>query len=131
MSTYIGGKNPDEKPDLKFWVLQIFNLMNVILGSGILAMPYVMATVGYGTFMISLAGVAVLGLFAIDNLTILCEKFGISSYEELANKALGTPGKMYTIACIYFHTLIAKPQLCALSTNNFNSRVFKHLAPKF
>lgn len=106
---YIGGASPDDtgKPDLKFWVLQIFNLMNVILGSGILAMPYVMATVGYGTFMVSLAAVSCLGLFAIDNLTILCEKYGISSYEALAEKALGLPGKMYTIACIYFHTLIA------------------------
>lgn len=95
------------KGNYMFWILQIFNLMNVILGSGILAMPYVMATLGWGLFIIGLLGVCCLGIFAIDSLLRCTQKTGITSYEQLAGEALGPAGRYYTIACIYFHTLIA------------------------
>ena len=49
-----------------------FNLMNAILGSGILGLPYVMNLFGYGLFAIMLSVVAFLALFAVDSLLHCC-----------------------------------------------------------
>lgn len=58
-------KDDKIKPNL---FSSIFNLMNAILGSGILGLPFAMAQTGYVTFILVLGSVSYLAYFSIDSL---------------------------------------------------------------
>lgn len=85
----------------------VFNLMNAILGSGIVGLPYALLNLGYIGFFIGLVAVAILALFAVNLLLALCEQENSSSYEDIADRALGKAGKLYTSTMIALHCLIA------------------------
>ena len=53
--------------------LSVFNLMNAILGSGILGLSYAMAQLGILLFTIICGGVAGLALYAITLLLEMCK----------------------------------------------------------
>ena len=89
-----------------FWS-SVFNLMNAILGAGIVGLPYGLNNLGYISFSVSLIIVAAIALFAINVLLILCEKENTSSYVELSEIAFGKIGKFYVSSVIIVHCLIA------------------------
>ncbi|XP_038142169.1 probable sodium-coupled neutral amino acid transporter 6 isoform X1 [Cyprinodon tularosa] len=72
----------------------VFNLMNAIMGSGILGLAYAMASTGIVGFCILLVLVSSLAAYSIHLLLKLCDQTGINSYEELGEKALKKPGKI-------------------------------------
>uniref|UniRef100_A0A3Q3WTZ2 Amino acid transporter transmembrane domain-containing protein n=1 Tax=Mola mola TaxID=94237 RepID=A0A3Q3WTZ2_MOLML len=72
----------------------VFNLMNAIMGSGILGLAYAMASTGIVGFCILLSVVASLAAYSIHLLLKLCDQTGINSYEDLGAKALNKPGKV-------------------------------------
>ncbi|XP_017266623.1 probable sodium-coupled neutral amino acid transporter 6 [Kryptolebias marmoratus] len=72
----------------------VFNLMNAIMGSGILGLAYAMASTGIVGFCILLVLVASLAAYSIHLLLKLCDQTGINSYEDLGEKALKKPGKV-------------------------------------
>ncbi|XP_069571039.1 probable sodium-coupled neutral amino acid transporter 6 [Brachyistius frenatus] len=72
----------------------VFNLMNAIMGSGILGLAYAMASTGIVGFCILLVLVSSLAAYSIHLLLKLCDQTGINSYEELGGKALQKPGKV-------------------------------------
>ncbi|XP_014876730.1 putative sodium-coupled neutral amino acid transporter 6 [Poecilia latipinna] len=72
----------------------VFNLMNAIMGSGILGLAYAMASTGIVGFSLLLVLVSGLALYSIHLLLTLCDRTGINSYEELGEKALKKPGKI-------------------------------------
>ncbi|XP_014325030.1 probable sodium-coupled neutral amino acid transporter 6 [Xiphophorus maculatus] len=72
----------------------VFNLMNAIMGSGILGLAYAMASTGIVLFCILLVLVSSLAGYSIRLLLTLCDQTGINSYEELGEKALKKPGKV-------------------------------------
>ncbi|KAM4541920.1 putative sodium-coupled neutral amino acid transporter 6 isoform 1-T1 [Odontesthes bonariensis] len=72
----------------------VFNLMNAIMGSGILGLAYAMASTGIVGFSILLVLVSSLALYSIHLLLKLCDQTGINSYEDLGGKALHKPGKV-------------------------------------
>nr|XP_046268285.1 probable sodium-coupled neutral amino acid transporter 6 [Scatophagus argus] len=72
----------------------VFNLMNAIMGSGILGLAYAMANTGIVGFCILLTIVASLAAYSIHLLLKLCDQTGINSYEDLGGKALQKPGKV-------------------------------------
>ncbi|XP_056283168.1 probable sodium-coupled neutral amino acid transporter 6 isoform X5 [Pseudoliparis swirei] len=72
----------------------VFNLMNAIMGSGILGLAYVMANTGILGFCILLLLVSTLAAYSIHLLLKLCDQTGINSYEELGGRALQKPGKV-------------------------------------
>ncbi|KAM3871254.1 putative sodium-coupled neutral amino acid transporter 6 [Diretmus argenteus] len=72
----------------------VFNLMNAIMGSGILGLAYAMANTGIVGFCILLALVSSLAAYSIHLLLKLCDQTGITSYEELGGRALHKPGKV-------------------------------------
>ncbi|KAM4723611.1 putative sodium-coupled neutral amino acid transporter 6 [Anableps anableps] len=72
----------------------VFNLMNAIMGSGILGLAYAMAITGIVGFSILLVLVSSLAAYSIHLLLKLCDQTGINSYEELGEKALKKPGKV-------------------------------------
>ncbi|TRY55278.1 hypothetical protein DNTS_015756 [Danionella cerebrum] len=75
-----------------------FNLMNAIMGSGILGLSFAMANTGIIGFSILLMVVASLAAFSIHLLLLLCDQTGINSYEALGEKAFNRPGK-FLVAC--------------------------------
>ncbi|XP_042357356.1 probable sodium-coupled neutral amino acid transporter 6 [Plectropomus leopardus] len=72
----------------------VFNLMNAIMGSGILGLAYAMANTGIVGFCILLVLVSSLAAYSIHLLLTLCDQTGINSYEELGGRALQKPGKV-------------------------------------
>lgn len=72
----------------------VFNLMNAIMGSGILGLAYAMASTGIVGFCILLVVVSSLAAYSIHLLLTLCDKTGINSYEDLGGRALKKPGKV-------------------------------------
>ena len=56
--------------------LSVFNLMNAILGSGILGLAYAMAQLGIVMFFLICGGVALLAFYAIVLMLNMCKKTG-------------------------------------------------------
>lgn len=75
-----------------------FNLMNAIMGSGILGLSYAMANTGIIGFSILLLVVSSLAVYSVHLLLVLCDNTGINSYEALGEKAFNRPGKIL-VAC--------------------------------
>ncbi|KAA8582182.1 hypothetical protein FQN60_008922 [Etheostoma spectabile] len=72
----------------------VFNLMNAIMGSGILGLAYAMANTGIVFFCLLLVLVSSLAAYSIHLLLKLCDQTGINSYEDLGERALQKPGKV-------------------------------------
>lgn len=87
------------------FALCVFNLMNAILGSGILGLANAFANLGYALFTILLILVAVLAFTSIRLLLDMCDLTGITSYEAIGKAAYGKAGKIVTVVCIFTHTL--------------------------
>jgi len=85
--------------------LAIFNLMNAILGSGILGLAYAVKSLGILLYIVMLMVVAGLAFYAISLLLDMCEITGKKSYEEIAELAYGKRGKIVNVICITVHTL--------------------------
>jgi len=85
--------------------LCVFNLMNAILGSGILGLANAVANLGIVLFTIMLVGVSGLAFNSIRYLLDLCDFTGVSSYEGIGKAAFGPAGKTLTAANIFTHTL--------------------------
>uniref|UniRef100_A0A8C8D8I4 Amino acid transporter transmembrane domain-containing protein n=1 Tax=Oncorhynchus tshawytscha TaxID=74940 RepID=A0A8C8D8I4_ONCTS len=74
--------------------MSVFNLGNAIMGSGILGLSYAMANTGVVLFLVLLTVVAVLSSYSIHLLLKSSGIVGIRAYEQLGQRAFGTPGKM-------------------------------------
>ncbi|NXD73663.1 S38A6 protein, partial [Eolophus roseicapillus] len=73
----------------------VFNLMNAIVGSGILGLSYAMANTGIVGFSILLLIVAGLASYSVFLLLSMCTQTAVTSYEDLGLFAFGSPGKRY------------------------------------
>uniref|UniRef100_A0A8C5N024 Solute carrier family 38 member 6 n=1 Tax=Leptobrachium leishanense TaxID=445787 RepID=A0A8C5N024_9ANUR len=78
--------------------LSVFNLMNAIMGSGILGLSFAMANTGVIGFSILLLIVAVLATYSIHLLLCMCIQNAVTSYEDLGLSAFGSAGKIF-VAC--------------------------------
>ncbi|XP_076841703.1 putative sodium-coupled neutral amino acid transporter 6 isoform X4 [Brachyhypopomus gauderio] len=76
----------------------VFNLMNAIMGSGILGLAYAMANTGIVGFSILLVLVSSLAAYSIHLLLTLCDQTGLTSYEGLGERAFNKTGKV-VVAC--------------------------------
>jgi len=85
--------------------LCVFNLMNAILGSGILGLANTVANLGVVLFTVMLIGVSGLAFNSICLLLELCDFTGCSSYETLGRHAFGMFGKFLTAINIFVHTM--------------------------
>ena len=92
---------------LQNYVGAVFNLMNAILGAGIVGLPFALANLGYITFVFALLLVSCLALFSINLLLKQCDLHKTSSYEKLATLAFGRFGLWYTCTVIVLHTMLA------------------------
>uniref|UniRef100_A0A6P8RWT9 Probable sodium-coupled neutral amino acid transporter 6 n=1 Tax=Geotrypetes seraphini TaxID=260995 RepID=A0A6P8RWT9_GEOSA len=78
----------------------VFNLINAIMGSGILGLSYAMATTGIIGFSILLLIVACLASYSIYLLLLMCVQTAVTSYEDIGLFAFGSPGKILVASTI-------------------------------
>ncbi|XP_068608195.1 probable sodium-coupled neutral amino acid transporter 6 [Brachionichthys hirsutus] len=71
----------------------VFNMMNAIMGSGILGLAYSMAGTGIVFFCMLLTTVSTLASYSIHLLLKLCDQTGMNSYEDLGGRAFQKAGK--------------------------------------
>ncbi|ORX88387.1 hypothetical protein K493DRAFT_268405 [Basidiobolus meristosporus CBS 931.73] len=82
-----------------------FNVLNTIIGSGILGLPYAVKQAGFVTGLIVLAFVGVLTDFSLRMLVKSGRQAGIYHYSMLANSTLGKVGSFFLNIFILFNGL--------------------------
>lgn len=83
----------------------VFNLMNAIMGSGILALAYVMANTGILGFGFLLLMVALLASYSVHLLLTMCIQTAVTSYEDLGLFAFGFTGKVVVAGTIIIQNI--------------------------
>nr|XP_056707185.1 probable sodium-coupled neutral amino acid transporter 6 [Euleptes europaea] len=83
----------------------VFNLMNAIMGSGILGLAYAMAKTGIIGFSLLLLIVAILAAYSVFLLLSLCVHTAVTSYEDLGLFAFGSPGKVLVASTIIIQNI--------------------------
>ena len=104
--TFISSKQTSTFLNASFFT-SVFNLMNAILGAGIVSLPFALSNLGYIFFGILILIVAILALYDISLLLHLCDRLDTTSYERIATLSFGKAGKIYTCLMIFLHTLFA------------------------
>ncbi|GAA6079890.1 probable sodium-coupled neutral amino acid transporter 6 isoform X1, partial [Tachysurus ichikawai] len=90
------------------FMFSVFNLMNAIMGSGILGLAYAMANTGVVGFSILLLLVSSLAAFSIHLLLTLCDQTGVTSYEGLGERAFNKAGKVLVAFTILIQNIGGK-----------------------
>ncbi|XP_072193782.1 solute carrier family 38 member 6 isoform X2 [Excalfactoria chinensis] len=85
--------------------LSVFNLMNAIMGSGILGLSYAMASTGLLGFSILLLMVASLASYSVFLLLSMCTQTAVTSYEDLGLFAFGSAGKVLVATTIIIQNI--------------------------
>ncbi|XP_064367996.1 solute carrier family 38 member 6 isoform X3 [Dromaius novaehollandiae] len=93
---------PDRGSSFAF---SVFNLMNAIMGSGILGLSYAMANTGIMGFSILLLIVASLASYSVFLLLSMCTQTAVTSYEDLGLFAFGSPGKVLVATTIIIQNI--------------------------
>ncbi|XP_074960261.1 solute carrier family 38 member 6 isoform X1 [Phalacrocorax aristotelis] len=83
----------------------VFNLMNAIMGSGILGLSYAMANTGIMGFSILLLIVASLASYSVFLLLSMCTQTAVTSYEDLGLFAFGSAGKVLVATTIIIQNI--------------------------
>ncbi|XP_006096097.1 probable sodium-coupled neutral amino acid transporter 6 [Myotis lucifugus] len=83
----------------------VFNLMNAIMGSGILGLAFVMAHTGILGFSFLLLIVALLASFSVHLLLSMCIQTAVTSYEDLGLFAFGLCGKVVVAGTIIIQNI--------------------------
>ncbi|KAG7509818.1 putative sodium-coupled neutral amino acid transporter 6 [Solea senegalensis] len=107
----------------------VFNLMNAIMGSGILGLAYAMASTGIFGFCILLILVSSLAAYSVHLLLKLCDQTGINSYEDLGGKALQKPGKFLVGIAILVQNMGAMSSYLFILKSELPAAVSSFLGP--
>ncbi|XP_077990701.1 putative sodium-coupled neutral amino acid transporter 6 [Glandiceps talaboti] len=99
-----------------FWI-SVFNLTSLILGSGMLGVPYAMMGSGIILFSILLVIVALLGTYSNHLLLKSCDLVNVKTYEDIGSRALGLPGRLLVICAILLQTIGATASYLFISKN--------------
>ncbi|KAM8916360.1 putative sodium-coupled neutral amino acid transporter 6 isoform 2-T2 [Spinachia spinachia] len=112
------------------FIFSVFNLMNAIMGSGILGLAYAMANTGVLGFCILLLLVSSLSAYSIHLLLKLCEQTGINSYEELGQKALQKPGKVLVGIAIVMQNIGAMSSYLFILKSELPAAIYTLVKPE-
>lgn len=105
-STPLLGNIPQRRsPPGASFGFSVFNLMNAIMGSGILGLSYAMANTGIIGFSILLLIVALLAAYSIHLLLCLCIHTAVTSYEDLGLLSFGRAGKIVVASTILIQNI--------------------------
>uniref|UniRef100_A0A6Q2XXI6 Amino acid transporter transmembrane domain-containing protein n=1 Tax=Esox lucius TaxID=8010 RepID=A0A6Q2XXI6_ESOLU len=108
----------------------VFNLMNAIMGSGILGLAYAMAHTGVVGFCILLLLVSSLAAYSINLLLKLCDETGINTYEGLGGRALQKPGKVLVGVTILIQNIGAMSSYMFILKTELPAAISSFLSPE-
>ncbi|XP_039251586.2 sodium-coupled neutral amino acid transporter 4-like [Styela clava] len=80
--------------------LSTFNMVNALLGTGILGLPYAMGQLGIFLFFLFAVCIVSVALFTIYLLLKMCEQTGVKEYEKIGFSAFGLSGRVIAALCI-------------------------------
>uniref|UniRef100_A0A8C7XH33 Solute carrier family 38 member 6 n=1 Tax=Oryzias sinensis TaxID=183150 RepID=A0A8C7XH33_9TELE len=107
----------------------VFNLMNAIMGSGILGLAYAMANTGIISFCFLLMLVACLAAYSIHLLLKLCDQTGVNSYEDLGGRALQKPGQVLVGVTIIVQNIGAMSSYLFILKSELPAAIRSFLSP--
>ncbi|XP_041256452.1 probable sodium-coupled neutral amino acid transporter 6 isoform X1 [Onychostruthus taczanowskii] len=87
------------------FAFSVFNLMNAIMGSGILGLSYAMANTGILGFSVLLLIVASLASYSVFLLLSMCTQTAVTSYEDLGLFAFGSTGRVLVATTIIIQNI--------------------------
>ncbi|KAJ8341307.1 hypothetical protein SKAU_G00335980 [Synaphobranchus kaupii] len=108
----------------------VFNLMNAIMGSGILGLAYAMANTGILCFCLLLLLVSSLASYSIHLLLKLCDQTGITSYEGLGFEAFQKPGKIMVASTILIQNIGAMSSYLFIIKSELPAAISSFLSPE-
>ncbi|XP_028294815.1 putative sodium-coupled neutral amino acid transporter 6 isoform X2 [Gouania willdenowi] len=108
----------------------VFNLINAIMGSGILGLAYAMANTGIVGFCILLLLVSSLAAYSIHLLLTLCDQTGINSYEDLGGRALQHSGKVVVGLSILIQNIGAMASYLFILKSELPAAISSLLSPE-
>ncbi|KAG8449370.1 hypothetical protein GDO86_016137 [Hymenochirus boettgeri] len=97
-TSLLGNRSQSRTSEGTSFGFSVFNLMNAIMGSGILGLSFAMASTGIIGFSFLLLIVALLAAYSIHLLLRMCLQTAVTSYEDLGLFAFGPSGKVL-VAC--------------------------------
>ncbi|XP_075470950.1 solute carrier family 38 member 6 isoform X1 [Ascaphus truei] len=101
----LGNRPQRQTPAGASFGFSVFNLMNAIMGSGILGLSYAMANTGIIGFSVLLLIVACLASYSIHLLLRMCIQTAVTSYEDIGLFAFGSPGKVVVAIAILIQNI--------------------------
>uniref|UniRef100_A0A3B3BJC2 Solute carrier family 38 member 6 n=1 Tax=Oryzias melastigma TaxID=30732 RepID=A0A3B3BJC2_ORYME len=107
----------------------VFNLMNAIMGSGILGLAYAMANTGIVSFCLLLMLVASLAAYSIHLLLKLCDYTGVNSYEDLGDRALKKTGQVLVGVTIIVQNIGAMSSYLFILKSELPAAIRSFLSP--
>ncbi|KAG5857721.1 probable sodium-coupled neutral amino acid transporter 6 isoform X2 [Anguilla anguilla] len=108
----------------------VFNLMNAIMGSGILGLAYAMTNTGILGFCLLLLLVSGLASYSIHLLLKLCDQTAITSYEGLGFQAFQKPGKILVASTILIQNTGAMSSYMFIIKTELPAAIISFLSPE-
>ncbi|XP_048218040.1 probable sodium-coupled neutral amino acid transporter 6 [Perognathus longimembris pacificus] len=105
----------------------VFNLMNAIMGTGILGLAYVMANTGILGFSFLLLMVAFLASYSVHLLLSMCIQTAVTCYEDLGLFAFGFPGKVMVASTIIIQNIGAMSSYLLIIKTEFPAAISEFL----
>ncbi|KAJ8411721.1 hypothetical protein AAFF_G00153590 [Aldrovandia affinis] len=112
-----------------FWP-SVFNLMNAIMGSGILGLAYAMANTGILGFCLLLLLVSSIASYSIHLLLKLCDQTAVTSYEDLGHRAFQKPGKIMVASTILIQNIGAMSSYMFVIKSELPAAIASFLSPE-
>nr|XP_011725877.1 probable sodium-coupled neutral amino acid transporter 6 isoform X2 [Macaca nemestrina] len=107
--------------------LSVFNLMNAVMGSGILGLAFIMANTGILGFSFLLLTVALLASYSVHLLLSMCIQTAVTSYEDLGLFAFGLPGKVVVAGTIIIQNIGAMSSYLLIIKTEFPAAIAEFL----
>ncbi|XP_046905228.1 probable sodium-coupled neutral amino acid transporter 6 isoform X1 [Hypomesus transpacificus] len=125
----LGNGAGPSRPKGASFTSSVFNLMNAIMGSGVLGLSYAMASTGIVGFCVLLVPVSCLAAYSIHILLLLCDLTGITTYEELGERAFQKPGKILVGCTILIQNLGAMASYLFILKEELPAAITSFLSP--
>ncbi|KAJ8288968.1 hypothetical protein COCON_G00016270 [Conger conger] len=126
----LGSATGTQEPTGASFSSSVFNLMNAIMGSGILGLAYAMANTGILGFCVLLLLVSGLASYSIHLLLKLCDQTAITSYEGLGFQAFQKPGKIMVASTIVIQNTGAMSSYMFIIKTELPAAISSFLSPE-
>ena len=98
----------------KNFLASVFNLMNSMIGAGVLALPYVLSRSGTFPFFVTSTVVGVLTCYSSTLLLDAAKQVNVNTLELLSQEAYGKTGRNLAVFAIFQHCFSGVLSYCKI-----------------